>query len=57
MRLLIVHAHPEPSSFRAAMTRQAVEALQGSGQEVVAVLEPFVVFGPQRMRHEERVSD
>jgi NAD(P)H dehydrogenase (quinone) len=35
MRLLIVHAHPEPSSFNAAMTRQAVEALQGSGQEVV----------------------
>ena len=57
MRLLIVHAHPEPSSFSAAMTRQAVEALQGSGQEVVAVLEPFVVLGPQRTRHEERVSD
>lgn len=28
MRLLIVHAHPEPSSFSAATTRQAVEALQ-----------------------------
>jgi NAD(P)H dehydrogenase (quinone) len=35
MRYFIVHAHHEPSSFNAAMTRAAVDALQGGGHEVV----------------------
>ncbi len=33
MRVLIVHAHPEPSSFNGALTRHAVEALRGAGHE------------------------
>lgn len=33
-RVLIVHAHPEPQSFNAAMTRTAVTALQAAGHEV-----------------------
>ncbi|HEX7113138.1 MAG TPA: NAD(P)H-dependent oxidoreductase [Mizugakiibacter sp.] len=34
MRVFIVHAHPEPSSFNAAMTREAVAALRDAGHEV-----------------------
>lgn len=34
-RVLIVHAHPEPTSFNAALTRRASEALSGAGREVV----------------------
>lgn len=35
MRILIVHAHPEPKSFNAAMTREAEEVLTTSGHDVV----------------------
>jgi len=35
MRVLIVHAHPEPSSFNGALTRHVVEALRGAGHENV----------------------
>jgi NAD(P)H dehydrogenase (quinone) len=35
MRVLIVHAHPEPKSFNGALTRAATEALAGAGHEVV----------------------
>jgi NAD(P)H dehydrogenase (quinone) len=35
MRHFIVHAHHEPSSFNAAMTREAVAALTGAGHEVI----------------------
>jgi NAD(P)H dehydrogenase (quinone) len=35
MRVLIVHAHPEPNSFNGAMTRAAVEALTARGHDVV----------------------
>lgn len=34
MRALIVHAHPEPASFSAAMVRAAVGALAAAGHEV-----------------------
>ena len=34
MRVLIVHAHPEPKSFNGAMTRVAVTALTAAGHEV-----------------------
>ena len=34
-RVLIVHAHPEPASFTAAMMRTAAETLRGRGAEVV----------------------
>jgi NAD(P)H dehydrogenase (quinone) len=33
-RVLIVHAHPEPASFNAALTRAAAEALRGAGHTV-----------------------
>lgn len=35
MNVLIVHAHPEPRSFNAALTARAVETLRSSGHEVV----------------------
>lgn len=35
MRVLIVHAHHEPTSFNSAMTRHAVEALSAAGHGVV----------------------
>lgn len=35
MRLFIVHAHHEPTSFNGAMTREAVASLSGVGHEVV----------------------
>lgn len=34
MRVLIVHAHPEPQSFNGALTHQAVTILTGSGHTV-----------------------
>ncbi|MDI1475147.1 NAD(P)H-dependent oxidoreductase [Polyangium sp. y55x31] len=35
MKVFIVHAHPEPKSFNAAMTRLAVETFEGGGHDVV----------------------
>jgi NAD(P)H dehydrogenase (quinone) len=35
MRVLIVHAHHEPSSFNAALTSEGAAALAGAGHEVV----------------------
>jgi NAD(P)H dehydrogenase (quinone) len=35
MRVLIVHAHPEPTSFNAALTQTAAFALRGAGHEAV----------------------
>jgi NAD(P)H dehydrogenase (quinone) len=35
MRVLIVHAHHEPTSFNGAMTREAIAALGAAGHEVV----------------------
>ena len=35
MNVLIIHAHPEPKSFNAAMTRTATAALQEAGHSVV----------------------
>lgn len=35
MRVLIVHAHHEPTSFNGAMTREAVTALTDAGHEVI----------------------
>lgn len=34
MKVLIVHAHPEPQSFTAALRDQGVSTLQGLGHEV-----------------------
>lgn len=35
MRVFIVHAHHEPTSFNAAMTREAAAALEAAGHQVV----------------------
>lgn len=35
MKVLIVHCHPEPRSFNAALTNTASETLEGNGHEVV----------------------
>jgi NAD(P)H dehydrogenase (quinone) len=34
MKALIIHCHPDPSSFNAALTSQATETLRGMGAEV-----------------------
>ena len=34
MNVLIVHAHPEPNSFTAALRDQAVDTLKAQGHEV-----------------------
>ena len=34
MKVLIVHAHPEPASFNAALTEVASVALRGAGHAV-----------------------
>lgn len=34
MKVLIVHAHPEPNSFTAALRDQAVTTLEAQGHEV-----------------------
>lgn len=34
MKVLIVHAHPEPQSFNGALTRRAIEVLTDGGHEV-----------------------
>ena len=34
MKVLIVHAHPEPQSFTAALRDQAVATLEAQGHEV-----------------------
>lgn len=36
MKVLIVHAHPEPQSFTAALRDQAIATLEGQGHEVQA---------------------
>jgi NAD(P)H dehydrogenase (quinone) len=46
MRVLIVHAHPEPQSFNGAMTRVANEALLGAGHEIVVSDLYAVGFNP-----------
>ena len=35
MRVFIVHAHPEPKSFNAALTQTAAQALRAAGHDVV----------------------
>ena len=35
MNVLIVHAHPEPRSFNAALTERATQELMDAGHEVV----------------------
>jgi NAD(P)H dehydrogenase (quinone) len=35
MRVFIVHAHPEPTSFNGALTRVATEALAATGNDVI----------------------
>ncbi|MFO1060675.1 MAG: NAD(P)H-dependent oxidoreductase [Dongiaceae bacterium] len=51
MRVLIVHAHPEPLSFNGAMTRTAVAALAGAGHEVVVSDLYAMGFDPVSGRH------
>lgn len=58
MRVLIVHAHHEPSSFNGAMTREAVAALTGSGHEVVVSDLYAMAFDPvSDRRNFTRVTD
>ncbi|MGF6637424.1 NAD(P)H-dependent oxidoreductase [Paraburkholderia sp. BL10I2N1] len=35
MKVLIVHAHPEPKSFNGALTERAIQCLESTGHEVV----------------------
>jgi NAD(P)H dehydrogenase (quinone) len=52
MQVLIVHAHPEPASFNAALTRVATEALRSAGH-AVTVSDLFAEnFNPTAGRHD-----
>ena len=51
MRVFIVHAHHEPASFNAALTKAAVAALESNGHEV-AVSDLYAMqFDPVSGRH------
>ncbi|NMR21362.1 NAD(P)H-dependent oxidoreductase [Cellulomonas fimi] len=52
MRALIVYAHPEPTSFSAAMLRVAREALEGAGHEVEVSDLYAEGFDPTAGRHD-----
>ena len=58
MRVLIVHAHPEPQSFNAALTRTAAAALRGAGHDVTVSDLYADHFDPVAGRHDFlRVAD
>ena len=46
MKVLIVHAHPEPQSFNAALTGAAAAALHEAGHEVETAGKPMTSFSP-----------
>src|ERR1700736_2528074 len=52
MRVLIVHAHPEPASFNMALTRAATDALRDAGHEVVLSDLYAERFDPAAGRHD-----
>ena len=52
MRVLIVHAHPEPQSFNAALTKAAAAALRGAGHEVTVSDLYADQFNPVAGRHD-----
>lgn len=54
MRVFIVHAHPEPSSFNAAMKDLAVETLSECGHEVRVSDLYAMGFNPVAGRHDFR---
>jgi NAD(P)H dehydrogenase (quinone) len=52
MKVLIVHAHPEPQSFNAALTRAAAAALRDTGHEVTVSDLYADQFDPVAGRHD-----
>jgi NAD(P)H dehydrogenase (quinone) len=52
MKILIVHAHPEPTSFNAALTMAASQALRGAGHEVTISDLYAEGFDPRAGRHD-----
>ena len=52
MNILIIHAHPEPTSFNAALTGVAAEALRKAGHEVTVSDLYADVFDPRAGRHD-----
>jgi NAD(P)H dehydrogenase (quinone) len=52
MKVLIVHAHPEPQSFNAALTRAAAAALRDTGHEVTVSDLYADNFDPVAGRHD-----
>ena len=52
MRVLIVHAHPEPASFCAALCHRGAEALRGAGHEVTVSDLYADGFDPVAGRHD-----
>lgn len=57
MRLLVVHAHPLPESFNAALCRAVVEVAAGAGHEVRAVDLQAENFDPVMSAEERRGYD
>ncbi len=52
MNVLIVYAHPEPTSFCAALKNEAVEAIRGAGHEVTVSDLYGEAFNPVAGRHD-----
>jgi NAD(P)H dehydrogenase (quinone) len=52
MKILIVHAHPEPTSFNAALTQTAATALRDKGHEVTISDLYAEGFEPRAGRHD-----
>jgi putative NADPH-quinone reductase len=65
VKVLIVHARPEPSSFSGALMRTARNELLRLGHEVevsdlhqrLRGAEPFVAHGPNRVSDDRRARD
>jgi len=58
MKVLIVHAHPEPASFNAALTEVASVALRGAGHAVTVSDLYAQGFDPRAGRHDfQQVAD
>ena len=56
MRTLVVHCHPDPESFTAAVRDRAIEALRERGHEVRLTDLYAMRFDPVLSKREERAA-
>lgn len=56
MRILVIHAHPDPNSFNHAICETAVQALKSSGKHEVTVIDLYKEGFRAEMSTEERLA-